>query len=283
MMKRGILILSLILCHLWPSRAQIQMLFTADSLSYITSPADLDSIFYWFAADVAVYDSAGTSISSGEGVGTWTDLSGNGYDVVQADTTKDPRWCATCGPAGKPAIVFNGVDEFLASTAHWWGSDDLSVFLIGKHSDGTYTTSETYIARIDIAGGQRQFDFKAQQTGGQIQIFADKDGGGTNYVIDSDGAGSTSFRLLCQIWATTSSVIYINGSAQATTRAVTGSGDGTILNATNQFSIGCRNPEGIPNSYLGGSISEIIVTTNAVSATTRAAIENYLNRKYDLY
>ena len=115
MIKRAILVLSLILCHLWPSQAQIQMLFSADSLTGITSPLDLDSLFYWFAADVAVYDSAGTSISNGEGVGTWTDLSGNGYDVVQADTTKDPRWCATCGPGGKPAISFNGVDEFLAS------------------------------------------------------------------------------------------------------------------------------------------------------------------------
>ena len=63
------------------------LFFSQDSLSDITSPLDVDSLFYWFKADDGVLDSLGGSIATDEGVGTWTDYSGNGHDVTQATDT----------------------------------------------------------------------------------------------------------------------------------------------------------------------------------------------------
>lgn len=291
MMKRIAFIFSLLLSCLCASQAQVQMLFSADSLAGITSPADLDSLFYWFAADVAVLDSAGNSISTGEGVGTWTDLSGNGYNVVQADTTKDPRWCATCGPNGKPAIVFNGTDEFLASTAHWWGSDDLTVFVVMKFANATRDASEVLCA-VYTGGGGISWIFTSGSASLSYGIRFGWSDDGSNLAIPQFGAKSTSYRLIncikestdngTSIGSTSNIDAYINSASQS--QIAGGSARTGILDqSVTPFSIGAANITSTPSGFLQGSISEIIVTTDAVSATTRAAIENYLNKKYALY
>lgn len=76
------------------------MFFTKDSLNNITSPLDLDSLFYWFAADVGVTDSLGGAIANNEGVGTWNDLSGNGYHVTQTTNGARPVYKATVHTVG---------------------------------------------------------------------------------------------------------------------------------------------------------------------------------------
>ena len=106
------------------------MMFTADSLTGITSPLDVDSLFYWYAADQGV-------TTNNNKVTQWNDLSGNGWHVTQADTSMAPSFEATGGPGSKPTMTFDGTDDFMASAAHWWGSDDLTMFVVMKFGNAT--------------------------------------------------------------------------------------------------------------------------------------------------
>lgn len=261
----------------------MMMFFSADSSAFISSPADLDSLFYWFAADVGVTDSLGGAIANNEGVGTWEDLSGNGYDVVQDTNTWRPVWKATGGPNGYPAIQFDGTNDFLASAAHWWGSDDLTVFVVMKNANATRNATEAIISKGDGGSNLRQWNYRTENNanGNIYQLAKFKDGVGTNYDVYKHGVKSTSFRLL-SIVNNGTRVAFIDGASSTVTSVSFGTGDHTILNSSQIVSIGAQKEASYAN-FLQGSISEIIVYTRALTASERVAIELYLNRKYDLY
>lgn len=288
MMTRAILILSLLLSVLCKPQAQVMMLFSSDSLVNITSPLDLDSLFYWFAADVGVTDSLGGAITTDEGVGTWNDLSGNGYHVTQTTNTARPVYKATGGPGSKPTIQFDGSNDFLASAAHFWGSDDITIFAVIKFANATRNANECVVSKNYATGNQRQWQARAGATAESYvhTFFAFKDGSATNYVqYNSAGAKSTAYKSITWISNGSGTVTnYQDGSSSSVTPTTFGSGDGTIYNnSTAIFGIGANRIGDTPDSLIQGSISEIIVYTRALTATERAAIETYLNRKYDLY
>lgn len=264
------------------------MLFAQDSLSFITSPADIDSLFYWFEADMGVTDSLGGAIANNEGVGAWADLSGNGYDVTQTTDGARPVYKATGGPGSKPAIQFDGSNDFLASAAHWWGSDDLTAFVVMKFGNAMRNANEAIISKNYATGNKRQWQVRAGDatTSYVHTFFAFKDGMATNYIqYYSNEAKGTSFKTLA--WGSNGSGTvshYDDGNSNTLTSTVFGTGDGSIFNdATALLGIGINRAGDTPNYFLQGSISAIIVYTRALTTAERTAIENYLNKKYDLY
>jgi len=266
------------------SKGQLQMMFTADSLFGITSPLGVDSLFYWFAADLGVLDSLGGAIATDEGVGTWNDQSGNARHVTQTTNTDRPVYKATGGPGSKPCIQFDGTDDYMLSSSHWWGSDDMTVIAVYKVANATRASIEALISRNTATGNLRQFIVYAGLGGTpyEITVFLAKDGGAANTVDDKDSGKSAAFRAVSWVINGTTT-IYIDGSSQSVSRTTAGTGDGTIYNTSNVLGVGVNRASDTPNFFLQGSISEIIVYSKALTTTERAAIENYLNKKYDLY
>jgi len=162
---------------------QLQMMFGADSLSFLTSPLGVDSLFYWFDAGQGVTDSLGGTIATDEGVGTWNDLSGAGRHVTQTTNTDRPVYKATGGPGSKPCIQFDGTDDWLNSAAHWWGSDDITTIVVMKFANATRNTVENVFRKGNSSDNKRQFNFSAQNTTGSYRFenFSFKDGTATNY------------------------------------------------------------------------------------------------------
>lgn len=252
------------------------MMFSSDSLTNITSPLDVDSLFYWFAADVGVTDSLGGAIANNEGVGTWNDLSGNGYNVTQTTNGARPVYKATGGPGSKPCIQFDGSNDFLASTSHWWGSDDLTVFVVMKNTSNS-TSIEFIVGKNKTNTNKRQW-----------QVYIDGVGDDTHFQSDSDGSSPVSSAYISyegSIWESYSIIsnpTTVTWWKDGVSQTVTGSSQNILDDNTTGLFIGARDAAS-PDFFHDMSISEIIVYTRALTATERAAIENYLNKKYDLY
>lgn len=289
MMKRTILILSLLLGHLWQSHGQVMMLFSSDSLVNITSPLDIDSLFYWFAADVGVTDSLGGAIATNEGVGTWADLSGNNYNATQTTNGARPVWKATGGPGSKPCIQSDGSNDIMGTSNHFWGSDDITVLVVAKVGNAALDVIEVLCGKSTAGSNKRQWAAAAGQTtaGSNYGMFlrAFHDGGSFNYVTYNDGAKEATWRAWTFISnGAGTTTMHKDGASQSVTRNVTGTGNDTVLDANDTpFSVFGNNFGTLNNNLLQGSISEIIVYSRALTTAERTAIENYLNKKYDLY
>ena len=259
------------------------MLFTSDSLTNITSPLDVDSLFYWFAADVGV-------TTNNNKVTQWNDLSGNGYHVTQADTSKAPTYSATGGPGSKPTMTFDGTNDFLASAAHFWGSDDLTVFVVMKHNNATLNQQESIIARLQTTTNERQWILYGRESALSYRNQFNWYNTGTSTASELreayTGTKSTTWKVAAIIKEAANNTLtswHYDGASQSISYG-SSTGNATVLdNANNYVSIGAVNIRSTPVNFLLGSISEIIVFSRALTATERLAMENYLNRKYDLY
>jgi hypothetical protein len=260
--------------------AQVQVFFGPDANSFITSPLDVDSLFYWFAADMAVFDSVGNVATDWQGVGEWQDLSGNGHHVTQATNGARPTYRASEGPNGRPALVFDGSNDLLVSAAHFWESDDVSIFYVMKFANATRNAVEPVFARTD--GTNAQFLIQGRQAAVSYNMWLVKYSSGANRVDERDSPKSASWELHAWQSPPSATTMHINGTSTSISRSTTGSGDGTIEDKSVPIAFGGQNVP-TPTIFLQGSISEFIVYSRAVTTAERQAIENYLNKKYNIY
>jgi hypothetical protein len=276
---KTLLIISALLFSL-PASAQMQMLFGRNAGAGITSPLDVDSIFYWFDAGQGV-------TTNNSKVTQWNDLSGNGHNATQSDTSKAPTFEATGGPNSRPTLYFDGTNDFLASATHLWESDDLTVFMVMRFNDATRNVTESIGSKNNNNNTRLQFAFQgrsgpAAPNSYNMWLIKSRDGGTANRVDYRDGVKQSTYRLLVWGGSGTSVTLHLNGTSQTITRVASGTGDDTIFDTSESVLIlgGNTNP---PTEYLQGYISEIIIYSRALTTAERQAIENYLNKKYNLY
>jgi len=183
-------------------------------------------------------------------------------------------------------MSFDGTDDFLASAAHWWGSDDLTVFVVMKFGNATRDAVEHVVNRLwDI--NERQWYFLASNaslTYPSVIVFSQN-----LIATQNDGFSSptnfkhTSYKLHSFTHSGDDNLNFFTDGSSVTFTQTVNSGDGTIVDFTNPVLVGCSTAGVTPGGFLQGSISEIIVYSRALTTTERTAIENYLNKKYDLY
>jgi hypothetical protein len=283
---KTLLIISAILFSL-PASAQMQMLFGRNVGAGITSPLDVDSIFYWFDAGQGVFDSVGNTISNFQGVGEWKDLSGNGHHTTQTTNGARPQYQATGGPNSRPALSFDGTNDILYSSNHFWGSDDLTVFVVGSYS--TRNEIEVIASKGSTTGNNLQW-FVAGGTTGAMSINTGRQLRAYNLGTLAQRAwndGNKSVTSEITTFLSTSvgvANIYANGAAQNVTQHNFSGGDGTIFDSSAApLTIGGGDFAAGGANFIQAIISEIIVYSRALTTAERQAIENYLNKKYNLY
>lgn len=247
-------------------------------------PDQVDSLFYWFdAQDLATITTTNNKVTQ------WDDKGPFGYDVVQADTSKAPTYSATSGPGGSTAaLTFDGTNDFLASASHFWGSDDLTVFVVMKFGNATRDALETVAAKSEATtpSNQRQWQLQARPAveSYRRQLYTFKDGGAVNLAYVYDGAKSTNYE--CNVLTLNGTGVnswFTDGANQSIVNTLGGTGDWTILNLNSTpFIVGATNVLSTPSSFLQGSISEIIVFSRALTNAERQGIEAYLSSKYNI-
>ena len=70
----------------------------------------VDGLIAWYDAS-----KAGSIIIAGSGVDTWSDQSGNGYDLRQTVDSQRPAYSATAWGGASPGVTTDGIDDHLCA------------------------------------------------------------------------------------------------------------------------------------------------------------------------
>ncbi len=223
----------------------------------------------WLQADVGVLNSGASAASNGEGVATWQDQSGYGYDAVTAATS--PIY-TTSGIGGMPSITFaGGATEFL------FVEDDADE---APQLDGTSEISIFYVYEQSTVAGLNAHISKRDGNGVQQSYLAYENGGQNSRVNGNNDPGQTIAAATSYINAIT----YQNGDFDHFLNQVSGGGvsGGTsaIPNNDSDFHIGTLNNGDGRN--LTGDIAEIIIIRRFLTNAERIVVETYLASKYGI-
>jgi hypothetical protein len=229
-------------------------------------PTILSGCQVWLTADKI------TDLVDGDVVGTWSDSSGQSNDFTQSTASKKPLYKTNIFKK-KPAIKFDGIDDFLLSVpgAEVTDSTDYSLFAVfSYHGQADWATP------VSIGAGANPIVRYFQLDGGSPRNIRTecKDVSGTVVVnaVGSDVSTDATYIGSIVNNSTVSLVQYLNGVADA---------EGVPCNLSahtlTRFTLGSASP---PTNYSGCYLAEVVFYNRALTDPERRRIEGYLGRKY---
>ena len=226
------------------------------------TPSNLGSgiLTAWYKAD-------SISGSDGDGVSAWTDSSGNGFNLAQAVSTRQPT-LQTNELNALSVVRYDGSNDILSDSDIAdldVGTGDIWVATVFKATDdGT--------ASFMLEKGNTQFAVM-NTAGGELQIRL---GGTTNIPLQSAGNWSrTDFVLVTGSRVSSTCTGFVDGSAMTTTNTTN---TGSISNS-NVLDIGAAAVGGNP---MAGDIAEVLVGGATLTSSDREKLEGYLAWKWGL-
>lgn len=230
----------------------------------ISDPTDIDDLWIWLDANVGV---TGTTT-----VTAWADQSGNGNNVA-ATSGQEPEKISSAINS-LPAISSYGLGAKMQTSVNM---PDLSaggtVFVVGKQSLDDGATNFDAGGVFVGAGSAVNMEMRrgTLSSGGAVSLRGAIDA--ATYAQTTPLIEEDTFYSLRLVNDGTTNKVAVNNGTEGTATA-----DGTGYLAT-PFSI---------FKTLGGAqgnkqIAEIILYTRELTAGEIAAVETYLNEKYDLY
>lgn len=216
--------------------------------------AELDVGFSGNAFNAAA---AATHIGAGSGfIVTWYDQSGNGHDLTQATTTKQPLYVASASNS-KPAARFDGTDDNL-DNATVNQAQPVTHFVMAKY---TVTTTQ-----VILDGTTTQHVIYYNETGNNVRGNA----GGTLISLSAPSTGT--YNTTVAIMNNASSKMYLNGGT-----ATTGEAGG---NAFNTARVGALRGAG--SLFLANDVVELISVAGAASVATLNTVGSSIAAEYAL-
>jgi hypothetical protein len=204
----------------------------------------------------AWYDASQVVGADGASIGTWSDLSGNGYDLVQIGGTTNPVLRKTGGlvlASGLPVLQFAG--SGLAASAVF--SDPNTIFVVAQSSPSPGPTTTVLWAygfssvtqMISLATAWNYYEYgRSYPVGGSVD-------GNPHIFTGVDNGASSALR--------------VDGSPSTGTLSTGDTGSALTVGS---------GAAGVQNWV--GSIDEIIVYPSAISGANITATESYLNTKW---
>ena len=219
------------------------------------TPADITTALWLDAAD------ASTITESGGLVSQWDDKSGNGNDVTQGNSAKQPTYNAT-GFNGFPTIEFDGSADVLNGTASGTSATAWTWFCVINDQTGAGDN----IFLLDIETGRLNFLADGRPSTGPA--FYDT---GTYYNSNSDVAGLQQIAME----ADDNGRIFRDGSViYSPTYTYSDTGYAGLIGVGGRYSG--------TSSFYTGAISEMILVPTKLSDADRQKIEGYLAWKWGL-
>jgi hypothetical protein len=173
----------------------------------------------------------------------------------------------------KPALRFDGIDDFLTGTATSIGNTTgLTVIVIGKSNSAL--TNQTYISKFNAPNNKREWRL-------QNDNFIATDLATAEQVSETVSfTNNTNTRILTARWApSTASSININNTA-----AINATASFTNITSTDTpIIVGGQQQGGSVSGLFKGDIAEILVYQKRLSDAELNAINSYLNNKYRVY
>jgi hypothetical protein len=211
---------------------------------------------------------------SGSAVSQWSDNSANGNHATQSSINSQPTYEIN-SLNGKPAIVFDGVNDFLeaAAVAPFASGDNqpIAVFAVLQYQ----TTSATQrVANFGLTTGSDSFHTVIGVVSQSRQLAQRRAGGDLVGVLGASVNLST-FRIVGNVFAGAQSILYLDGAIDA---------QGVMNTAplsVNTFTIGALKRNFV-SDYASVKIAEVIFVSGAVSSDNRQKVEGYLAHKWGL-
>lgn len=213
------------------------------------TPAQLPGLMFW-------HDASKLVLNNLDPVTTWFDLSGNGRDQAQGTAAAKPTYQVN-QINGLPAVVFDGIDDFMKAVAFIWNQPEY-IF--------------TVIRIVAAAAGDSFWDGNAlnvmrsyQSSAGIIRLFA----GGAG---PTSGALGTTWHVISSLYNGAGSLLQIDNAAVITGNVGVGNAGGLKL--------GVRGDEGAEFGNI--AIAEIFGSNIAVDPSIATNAMQYLSKKYGI-
>lgn len=219
------------------------------------SPTDISGLKGWYKADALSYN-------DGDSVTTWTDSSGNGYDLTQTTSAK-PKF-KTNIINGKPVVRFiesQGYDIYNGTNPSI--SQPYTMLVVGTHN-----VTGSNLAITDGGDGITR-SHCIYVVGNYPYMFAGSVQQGVNTFSDD-----VFYTWMCNFNGA-SSALYRNGADQSLSGNPGASGLTGLTLGSNVRAGG--------GSYWGGDIAEVLIYDSTLSAPNRALVDSYLQTKYAHY
>jgi len=233
------------------------------------TPAQLSTnLLAWYDASVPSSIRTGTAgisqANNGDAVSEWRDLSGNGYHIAQSVAARQPIYNATTWTGSKATITFNGVDHGLVISGMNW-----QTYTIGMAVRHNNVSGVRALLTKRPAVSASFFWFIYNTTSGSFNW--DQNGG--RYNTSFIPAAATDYiYILVRPLAGSNRSQYVNGTINGTTSANSDSLNSDTLTVGNDYSASNRGAF--------SNMSELVITSNDLTASVRQQLEGYLAWKW---
>ena len=245
--------------------------FTGFALAQVIGPGgvgDNTTLTLWLKAD-----DLSSSLNNGDPVANWQDASGNSHDASQGTASNQPTFYTNV-INGKPAVSFDGVNDYLTGTLGTLNAP-FTIIIVGYFENLNQPGGDyDYLINIGNGAANSNVSMSRNATDG---VNNDK------YYVWNGSAQYFGPALTGQQWLLLSAVhktsaprnnLYLDGSPQ------TVNDYSANINTNGVYALGRYNPTG--THYLNGKIAEVIVYNYALNSAERTLVENYLAEKYNL-
>lgn len=200
-------------------------------------------------------------------VTTWYDQSGNGRNSTQSTASQQPKIVdggTLVTEGGRPALEFDGADDYLAQIATFTTDGDHMILAVHANEiAGGYMFSLGYddLKSILLWSNSANYSrYWLSSSGDQV----------------NSGENVAGQRLTTGEMSSGSQTLYINGT-QNSTKSTTYSG-GDVPDITIGYAV--QRAQG--TNYFSGRVQELIFF-NADQSTNRTVIENNINDHYEIF
>lgn len=257
------------------SSSEIKQIYNAEREKYVEIPKTISGLQLWLdGADLSTLrqNSNGTTAvtASSDPIGYWADKSGNGRNVLQATSSYRPVFAA--GVKGLfPGVTFDGVDDFLESTASGATSIvDSTLIMVARWNDVSGTDTPVIVGRGYTGGGEVRAFYRP--TGTTKFSWGTWNGDLGTTTID---VSQNTFNIFAATQAGNQIRLYKNYSYNSYTY-----GNTPASPTYNQWDIG--GPNNGYDQYAGITIGEVLIFNKSLTHSEMLVLLAYLNGKWGI-
>lgn len=225
-------------------------------------------LLFWLIAD-------STNVADGNNVSTWKDVSGNGYEFQQSNSTYQPTYTANSinnhGVVSFSTASQTKTERLVLNPFNNMASDQLTVFVVMN----TSSSGEAVLSYAMSSSNSNEYLLFDQSN---LRTYINN----SAYISNVDFTGNPT--ILSENWSNTNGTVNIfkNGSSSASGTLK----KGYSINSGGSLVIGGEQDDvdgGYDNNQaLDGDIAEMIFYSTKLNNAQRTIVENYLSAKYNI-
>jgi hypothetical protein len=227
--------------------------------NFITSPTQIAGLQLWLDSS----DQTSVVLSNTSNVTQWNDKRSNGISFMAVGTTS-PAYVANA-KNGLPSISFNGTSQQLANTTFVFPNTAFTVYTV-HYQAGSLGTGRVLTGNTD----SRLF---VGVQGNNVAVFTGAPPWNDTNALTPFITGLLQWRIISFTVSGSTLTPFIDGTGYNTKTGTTGTFTG--------LNIGSFAPANGTQAW-NGYISEILIYSNALTATQRQQVEGYLAWKWGL-